>query len=107
MGYCSTREIITAVERYYRLPIGSLVGQKRHRHIVQPRQTAMYLCRKLSLCSFMHIGAILGGRDHTTVLHGVRRVEQLMRTEPKYAAEVDELRRKLKPEEIAAVGSNY
>jgi chromosomal replication initiator protein len=68
--------ILAAVARYYGVTADALRGKARDKKIVGPRQVAMYLLREDAKLSLPDIGAQLGGRDHTTVLHGVRAVQQ-------------------------------
>lgn len=79
----------------YNMSVEDLTGQCRRRAIARPRQLAMYLARKIAGRSFPDIGARFGGRDHTTVMHAVRKVEELMLAEPAYAREVQDVTRKL------------
>lgn len=79
----------------YNLTVEDLTGQCRRRNVARPRQLAMYLARKMANRSFPDIGARFGGRDHTTVIHAVRKVEELMLAEPAYAREVQEVTRRL------------
>ena len=80
--------IAAAVSEYYDVEIEALRGQKRDRAIVVPRQIAMYLMREETDVSLLRIGAELGGRDHSTVLHACRKIDQEM-------ARNEELRREL------------
>jgi chromosomal replication initiator protein len=79
----------------YNLTVEDLTGQCRRRNVARPRQLAMYLARKIANRSFPDIGARFGGRDHTTVIHAVRKVEELMLAEPAYAREVQDVTRRL------------
>jgi chromosomal replication initiator protein len=83
--------IAKAVAEYYGVPMEALQGQKRDKGIVLPRQIAMYLMRAETDVSLLRIGAELGGRDHSTVLHACDKITR-------ESASNDELRR-----EIAAV----
>ncbi len=80
--------IAAAVSAYYDVELEALRGQKRDRAIVVPRQIAMYLMREETDVSLLRIGAELGGRDHSTVLHACRKIDQ-------EAARNEELRREL------------
>jgi chromosomal replication initiator protein len=80
--------IAMAVSDYYDVDLEELRGQKRDRAIVVPRQIAMYLMREETDVSLLRIGAELGGRDHSTVLHACRKIDQ-------EAARNEELRREL------------
>ena len=80
--------IVQAVSDYYSVELDALKGQKRERAIVTPRQIAMYLMRAETDVSLLRIGAELGGRDHSTVLHACDKIDREMQ-------ENEELRREL------------
>jgi len=61
-----------------------MLGPRRYRRIARPRQMAMYLCRELTTQSLPWIGRRFGGRDHTTVLHAYKRIEELMLASPEF-----------------------
>ena len=65
------------VADYYKLKVGDLYSKKRSRIIARPRQVAMWLCKEVTPHSYQMIGESFGGRDHTTVLHAVRTIEDL------------------------------
>lgn len=69
-----------------------LISHRRFRALARSRQIVMYLCRELTPRSMPEIGRRIGGRDHTTVLHGARAIAERMQTDPALAAEVSELR---------------
>ena len=83
--------IALAVSSYYGVPMDALQGQKREKSIVVPRQIAMFLMREETDVSLLRIGAELGGRDHSTVLHACDKINREMQVN-------DEMRR-----EVAAV----
>jgi chromosomal replication initiator protein DnaA len=70
----SVAEVLAAVAEYYRIPADDLRGKQRDKHIVVPRQVAMYLMRQETEASLLEIGQSLGGRDHSTVLHGYDKI---------------------------------
>ncbi len=84
-------EVLEGVCRYYNVDIERIRGKQREREIVWPRQVAMYLMRQETSASLLQIGTELGGRDHTTVMHGWEKIQGLV-------ANNDNVRR-----EIAAV----
>lgn len=88
-------EIQRKVSEYYNIRISDIVGPKRLRAFARPRQVAMYLCKQLTSRSLPEIGRRFGGRDHTTVMHGVRRIEELKLTDGQIAEDVEMLRRAL------------
>ena len=69
-------EILEAVSKHFGIRLQDLLGRKRSRSISHPRQVAMYLARKLTSLSLEEIGMQLGGRDHSTVLHAERTIEE-------------------------------
>jgi chromosomal replication initiator protein len=73
------------VVEFYHLRESDMVSKKRSRSIARPRQVAMSLSKELTDLSLPDIGQAFGGRDHTTVLHACRKVEELMRSDPQLA----------------------
>jgi chromosomal replication initiator protein len=71
-------KVIQTICTYYTVKPRDLRGKKRPQEIVRPRQIAMYLLRDLTQLPLTQVGDILGGRDHTTVMHGVKTVEKLL-----------------------------
>jgi chromosomal replication initiator protein len=69
------QQVLDAVTRFYNITDKEIKGRRRNKDIVRPRQVAMYLARKETQASLPEIGAALGGRDHTTVLYGIQKVE--------------------------------
>ncbi len=98
----SVKLIVHAVARYYDLPTRDLFSGRRTAQIVRPRQIAMWLARRVMLASLPHIGRCIGGRDHTTVLHGVRRIDELRAQDPRLARELQQLEAELRPPEEEA-----
>ncbi|MFZ4111528.1 MAG: helix-turn-helix domain-containing protein, partial [Polymorphobacter sp.] len=70
-------EIQRKVAEYYALKMADLLSARRAREVARPRQVAMYLAKKLTPRSLPEIGRRFGGRDHTTVMHAVKRIEEL------------------------------
>ena len=92
----SLREIALATARYFSLRLGDLRSAARRRTLVIARGVAMYLCRSLTRLSLEQIGGYFGGRDHTTVSHGCRRTEDLLKTEPAIREAVVQLQSRLR-----------
>jgi chromosomal replication initiator protein len=88
-------DILKIVARHYKVPRNELLSSRRSRDVVRPRQIAMYLAKALTSRSLPEIGRRFGGRDHTTVLHSVRKVEQLMAQDGELTQEIELLRRML------------
>ncbi|MGX5667387.1 chromosomal replication initiator protein DnaA [Rhizobium daejeonense] len=86
-------DIQRIVARHYNVSRQELVSNRRTRVIVKPRQIAMYLSKTLTPRSFPEIGRRFGGRDHTTVLHAVRKIEELVSEDTKLSHEIELLKR--------------
>ena len=83
--------IIDATAKYYRIKISDILGKKRTRNIARPRQVAMSLTKELTTLSLPSIGDAFGGRDHTTVMHGVKAVAKLREEDPELAQDYEKL----------------
>ncbi|QCP87095.1 chromosomal replication initiator protein DnaA [Cereibacter sphaeroides] len=88
-------EIQRKVAEHYNIRLSDMIGPKRLRTIARPRQVAMYLAKQLTPRSLPEIGRRFGGRDHTTIMHGVRKIEELMATDSQLADDLQLLRRLL------------
>ncbi|PIS08887.1 chromosomal replication initiator protein DnaA [Candidatus Beckwithbacteria bacterium CG10_big_fil_rev_8_21_14_0_10_34_10] len=89
-------EILDLVARYFELKISELKGPKRSKPIVVPRQIAMYLIRtELEDYPLMEIGRLFGGRDHTTVMHSVDKIKNLLPGSEELRSKVDNLKKRL------------
>ncbi|WP_377510269.1 chromosomal replication initiator protein DnaA [Octadecabacter sp. R77987] len=91
----TVEEIQRKVADYYNIRLSDLVGSKRLRAFARPRQIAMYLSKRMTSRSLPDIGRRFGGKDHTTVMHGVKRVEELQMTDSQIADDIENLRRAL------------
>ena len=85
------RRVINAAARHHGLTAAELVGPSRCRQVSQTRGLAMYLARRLTTQSLQSIGDAFGGRDHTTVMHGIRSTELRRSVDAGLAAEIDQL----------------
>ena len=88
-------EIKRKVADHYNLRLSDLISARRARAVARPRQVAMFLAKTLTSKSLPEIGRGFGGRDHTTVIHAVRKVEQLRETDSQLADDIELLRRML------------
>ena len=91
----TVEEIQRKVAEHYNIRLSDMIGPKRLRMIARPRQIAMYLAKQMTTRSLPEIGRRFGGRDHTTIMHGVRRVEELRANDPQLSEDLDLLRRLL------------
>jgi len=89
-------EIQKTVADHFNMKQADLLSERRTRAVARPRQIAMYLCKQHTTRSYPDIGRRFGGRDHTTVLHGVRKIEELMPQDDQIARDVEALTRKLR-----------
>ena len=88
-------EIIRKVADHYNLRMSDMISARRSRTISRPRQLAMFLAKNLTSKSLPEIGRRFGGRDHTTVIHAVKKIEELKNKDLQIAEEVEILRRML------------
>ena len=88
-------EIQKRVAEHFNIRIADMHSARRSRAVARPRQVAMYLSKQLTARSLPEIGRKFGGRDHTTVMHAVRKVDELSRADVSFAEDVELLRRML------------
>jgi len=88
-------EIQRRVAEHFNIKLLEMTSSRRARVVARPRQVAMYLAKQLTQRSLPEIGRKFGGRDHTTVMHGVRKIEELMLSDRALAEDVDVLQRML------------
>jgi chromosomal replication initiator protein len=98
---CNERKVTVdmiqkTVAEHYSLKQADLISERRARAVARPRQVAMWLAKQITTRSLPDIGRRFGGRDHTTVLHAVRRIESLKAEDAALARDVDVLLRKLR-----------
>ncbi len=88
-------EIIRKVADHYNLRLNDILSPRRARSVARPRQIAMFLAKRLTSKSLPEIGRSFGGRDHTTIIHGVKKIEELRAVDSQIAEDVELLRRML------------
>jgi chromosomal replication initiator protein len=88
-------DIQRVVSKHYNVSRSDLLSSRRTRTIVRPRQIAMYLSKMLTPRSLPEIGRRFGGRDHTTVLHAVRKIEELAASDNTLQQEIEMLKRNI------------
>jgi len=88
-------EIQKRVAEHFNIRVTDMHSARRARAVARPRQVAMYLAKQLTSRSLPEIGRKFGGRDHTTVMHAVRKVEELKSVDPAFAEDIELLRRML------------
>ena len=88
-------DIQKRVAEHYNIRLADMHSARRARAVARPRQVAMYLAKQLTTRSLPEIGRKFGGRDHTTVMHAVKKVEELRQSDNTIAEDIDLLRRML------------
>jgi hypothetical protein len=91
----SIKEIQRVVAQHFGVRVKDIIASRRQADIIRPRHVAMYLARMLTLRSMSEIGNRFGGRDHTTIMHAVKKIEAQCETDDELFAAVDRLRRRL------------
>jgi len=100
-GAPSPETVLHTVAQFFNLSPHALAGKARSKLVADARHIAMYLLREECQLSLKDIGRLLGGRDHSTVIHAVQKVETLMRTDPLLRRQVSEIRSLLAPGQAA------
>lgn len=89
------REVLEVVSDFFDIKINDLLSPKRNRDIALPRQVAMYILRENLHQSFPQIAKILGGRDHTTIMHGFRKIKNIVKKKEALTHDIETLKQKL------------
>ena len=89
--------ILDIVSEHFNVPVADLKGKKRNAEIVLPRQIVMYLCRVMTDTSLKAIGAFLGGKDHASVTHGIKKIEAEIKTDEALNNTVNIIMKKINP----------
>ncbi len=89
--------IIEVIAEHFNITTNDIYSVNKSRNIAYPRQIAMFLCRKLTDYSLSDIGKIMGNRDHTTILHGIDKVEKNIKKDPSMQNTIDVLTKKINP----------
>jgi chromosomal replication initiator protein len=83
------------VAEHFRIKVSELKSDKRIKTLVVPRQIAIYICRELTKASYPEIGEKFGGKDHSTIIHSVKKVEKQLAADAEFKATVEEIKKKL------------
>lgn len=86
------------VAKAYKVSVLDILSRRRTARVVMPRQIAMYVCKIKTCKSLPEIGRAFGGKDHTTVLHAIRKIENMRRRDIEFDIEISSLLRALTPE---------
>ena len=90
--------IIQIVADHFNLTPLDIMSAKRSKEIVYPRQIVMYLCGDMTNESLQNIGKALGGRDHTTIIHGTKKIASELKTDENLKNTIDILKKKINPQ---------
>ncbi|MEO8971959.1 MAG: chromosomal replication initiator protein DnaA [Ktedonobacteraceae bacterium] len=90
-----SKQIAQAVAEYYHISLDAMCGKQRDKHIVMPRQIAMFLIRQETQASLLEIGNLFGGRDHSTVLHACEKIDREVNINPTLRREIVAIREQL------------
>ncbi len=88
--------ILAEASKYFNVSTADITGSKRGQEIMQARQVSIFLVRKLTKLSLPEIGSVFGGRDHTTIMHSINKVEDMMSKQPEFKKKVDGLEKAIK-----------
>ena len=88
--------IIDMVSRYFNISVEDIKGKKRNASIAMARQVAMFITRDMTTLSLEDVGREFGGKDHTTVLHSIKKVETAMQMDPKLDRDISELKENIR-----------
>ncbi len=91
----TSKQIAQVVAEYYHITLEAMCGKQRDKHIVMPRQVAMYLIRQETQASLLEIGQLFGSRDHSTVLHACEKIERALNIHPTLRREIVAIREQL------------
>jgi chromosomal replication initiator protein len=91
-------DILRIVSRHYGVSKNDILSERRHRSVVWPRQIGMYLAKQMTARSLPEIGRRFGNRDHTTVLHAIRKIEGQVNANVQLKDEIEELKKQLGPD---------
>ena len=90
--------IVEVVAEYYGITVDQMISKNKSKNITEPRQIAMYLCRELTNNPLESIGKLLGGRDHSTIIHGANKVADEYKRNDEYKKQIDSIMKKIKPD---------
>ena len=88
---------IEVVAEHYQISIDQMVSKARSNSIAKPRQIAMYLCKNMTDTGLQAIGALLGGRDHSTIIHGANKIEDECKTDKELRMQIEAIKKKINP----------
>lgn len=94
-GQVTLQQIIEAVTEFYDVRLADLQSKRRHMSVAEPRQVCMWLARKRTRFSLQEIGGYFGGRDHTTVMHSLKKIDERLAVDEDFARQLDQMELRL------------
>ena len=89
--------IIEVVSEHYHISVDQMISKNRSSDIAKPRQIAMYLCKNMTSNSLDVIGSLLGGRDHSTIIHGIKKVTEEYESNENVRNTIETIKKKINP----------
>ena len=89
--------IIEVVSEHFQISLDQMISKNRSKDIARPRQIAMYLCKNMTDTPLDSIGALLGGRDHSTIIHGVQKISDEYESDETTRSLIDTIKKKINP----------
>ena len=89
--------IVEVVSEHFNITVDQIMSKNRSSDIAKPRQIAMYLCKQMTSQPLDSIGQLLGGRDHSTIIHGVKKITSEYETDDVLRNTIDTIKKKINP----------
>ncbi len=89
--------IVEVVSEHFQISLDQMISKNRSKDIARPRQIAMYLCKNMTAIPLDSIGALLGGRDHSTIIHGVQKISDEYESDEKVRNLIETIKKKINP----------
>ena len=89
--------IVEVVSEHFHISVDQMISKNRSSDIAKPRQIAMYLCKNMTSSPLDAIGALLGGRDHSTIIHGIKKVTEEYEGNETTRALIETIKKKINP----------
>ena len=89
--------VIEVVSDHFQISVDQMISKTRSNDIARPRQIAMYLCKNMTSTKLDTIGSLLGGRDHSTIIHGIDKITEEIKTNESFASTIETIKKKINP----------
>ena len=89
--------IIEVVSEHFQISLDQMISKNRSSDIAKPRQIAMYLCKNMTDIPLDTIGSLLGGRDHSTIIHGIKKISEEYETNETTKSLIETIKKKINP----------